>query len=217
MKITHVKFVVICSFWVVSCQQNKPENQQNSVDKTENVTADATPVFWTTICQDSGFSYFFDCNKEDCYQIELLNDPFKDFVVITLNLEDSLTDVIRFNRFAVSSSKSQTYGKKGMLNKVYPIINPMTKDTIFCFQKTENTIKVGKRQDLNYFFSTTIWQLPAKDKSPELDGESWRVKGRNQGKEVSIVRWNFSDTLYYSNIQKLLDLCKVKDYKYKKG
>lgn len=74
---------------------------------------------------------------------------------------------------------------------------------------------MGKREDLNYFFSSTIWQIPKEDKSPGIDGESWRVKGRNGGKEISVVRWNFNDSLYYSNIQKLLDLFKIRDYGYK--
>jgi hypothetical protein len=103
-----------------------------------------------------------------------------------------------------------------MLTKVYPLVGPTANDTILCIHKSTKTIKIRKQQDLNSFFSTTIWQMPVKDKAPELDGESWRVMGRNGDKKVSVVRWNFEDSLYYSNIQKLLDPFKIKDYKYNK-
>ena len=216
MEVTFFNFVVIFSLLIVSCMQDKAHNQQKSVDKVKGVTIDSTPIFWATICKNSDFSYFFNCNKENCYQIELLNDRFKDLVVITLNLDDSLTDIIHFNRFSFRSSKNYTYDAKSILKKAYPIINPITKDTIFCIHKNAKIMKLRKQHDLNYFFSTTIWQIPAKDKKPDLDGESWGVKGRNKDKEVSIVRWSFSDSLYYSNIQNLLDLCKINDYRYKK-
>lgn len=162
---------------IVSCVQDKSQNQQKSVGKPEDVTTDSIPIFWTTICKSSDFSYFFNCNKENCYQIELLNDPFKDLVVITLNLNDSLTDIIHFNRFAFRFSKNYTHDAKSIFKKVYPIINPITKDTIFCIHKNAKIMKIRKQQDLNYFFSTTIWQIPTKDKSPDLDGESWGGKG----------------------------------------
>lgn len=208
--------IAIFSLLIFSCVQDKPQSPQKSVSKTEDATTDSIPIFWATICKNSDFSYFFNCNKENCYQIELFNDPFKDLVVITLNLNDSLTDIIHLNRFSFRASKNFTKDKKNTLKKVYPIINPITKDTIFCGHQNTKTMKVAKQQDLNYFFSTTIWQIPTKDKNLDLDGESWKVKGRNGDKEVAIVRWNFSDSLYYSKIQNLLDLCKVSDYQYKK-
>lgn len=211
-----MNIVVIISLLIISCMREKPPKQQTSTDKTQNVATDSIPILWSTICQNSDFPYLFDCSKENCYQVELLNDPFKDLVVITLNLNDSLNDIIRFNRFSFKFSRNYA-NDKNKLNKVYPIINSITKDTIFCIHENTKTLKIEKQHDLDYFFSTTIWQIPTEDKSPNtlLDGESWKVKGRNREGEISVVRWNFSDTIYYGNIQKLLDLFKINEYKFK--
>jgi hypothetical protein len=78
-------------------------------------------------------------------------------------------------------------------------------------------LKIKKQDNINHFFSRMIWNMtPVDVEASGLDEETWTVKGRFQGKEILLTRRAFKDSTYYSNLQTLLDICKIKDYKYKK-
>lgn len=69
---------------------------------------------------------------------------------------------------------------------------------------------------MNIFFTKSIWLMPPNDENiSELDGETWEIKARSGNREMVLSRHLFKDSIYYSNIQNILDICKIKDYKYK--
>jgi hypothetical protein len=213
-------YIILFVFSLLACNEERSSTQKkiiepykDTVDKSEKV-----PIFWRTICEKQQFSNFFDCSNSDCYQIELLNDPFKDFVVLTVNTQDSFFDIINYHRFAFKVSKNSTdhsNSRKPLF--MIPIVNTSMQDTIFCLCMGEKKRKRKKNATLNIFFSKYIWEIPQNEEdTPELDNETWKIKARSGGSEILLSRHNFKDSLYYASIQNILNECNINDYRYKK-
>jgi hypothetical protein len=210
-------FLYIFSFFSCGRDQSSNPKPPIGVSKDSITTPKPVPIFWKNICEDSRFTKLFDCNTLDCYQIELLNDPFKDLVILTVNIQDSLTDEIYYNRFSFKTHKEKNKLNKDKPTNLFPIVNNVTKDTIFCYFRGEKKIKIKKNVDVNTFFTNSIWVMPRNEENlSELDVETWNVKGRSGGREIMLSRHKFKDSTYYSNIQNILNICKINDYKYKK-
>jgi hypothetical protein len=76
-------------------------------------------------------------------------------------------------------------------------------------------IKIDKNIDLNTFLKQTIWGMATEDEIRSvLDPESWILKARSGSRKIVLNRHSFRDSIYYSNIQNILNICKIKDYKY---
>ena len=205
----------LCVFF--ACEEGRPSIQKHSVAEFADTTAfNTTPIFWKTICENSRFNNLFDCNASDCYQIELLNDPFKDFIAIVINTQDSLSDEFSYYRFHFKTSNSASKANSSRDGNLIPIVNTLTHDTIFCISMGEKSIKTKKNTNVNTFFAKTIWDMPENDtEMSELDPETWRIKARVGERERILSRHSFKDSVFYSNIQYILNKCKIKDYTYK--
>ncbi|MBL7825499.1 MAG: hypothetical protein JNJ57_02635 [Saprospiraceae bacterium] len=214
MKQTILLCLLGCLYFGFGCS-NEPSSNPETSTISNNEThemVDSVPIFWKTICSYNKFANLFDCNTFDCYQIELINDPFKDFVALTIKIQDSIPDVIYYNRFSSKNSRIKTKN-----NFVIPVINPITKDTFIYSCSAEIELKIELDPKIEFFFERTIWEIPRKDKMIDMtDSETWLTKGRSSGRAIIVSRYLFQDSIYYSNIQKLLDICKISDYKYDK-
>jgi hypothetical protein len=199
-------------FLFTGCADEPVKISQISPSNYMEVTSDEKPLFWQEICRSRDFSYMYDCNNYNCYQIELYNSPFKDFTVVTIDIRDSTKDIIFLNAFKKNNNK--TINK----NEQIIMINPSTKDTIkYFYRKTSKLIISPKDKSINNFLLNTIWRLPNKDGDIHLlDPEIWTIKARSGNREIVLNRHLFKDSIYYSNIQNILNICKIKDYKYKK-
>ena len=203
-------FTLVVIFW--TCKSDQPRNSESSTNPESDtaIIHNQRSPFWEIICQKNQFDHLFDCTTLDCYQVELLQNPFKDFVILSLYMQDSSITKIYYNRFSFSTSR---FNKKNF-DFIFHIINPLTKDTLFCTHKYEKTkiIKIDAKMDA--FFNELIWDMPLFDEEVLIDPESWKIKGRKGGKEIILNRHTFGDSLYYKNIQILLDIFNIKDYKY---
>jgi hypothetical protein len=211
--ITHFVVVIL----MISCKNEPPKDKEKEVIVNKDSIANEIPLFWKEACKNVYFDNLFECNLSTNYQVELLNDPFKDLVVITLDIKDSLFDVIYYNRFIYRvNSKNNIKNSVNVKSRIV-MVNPITKDTLFFKYPETKKIIIKKRDDIRRFFNETIWNIPVQDNDrPDFDGEVWRIKCRNGNTSKVLTRMTFSDSTYYSNIQILLDICKIKDYKYVK-
>lgn len=203
-------------FSLVNCtSESKRVSGQEGSSHVEN-TANEKPPFWKEICKLEEFEYMYYCHDRNCYQIELHNSPFKDLVVITLDISDSTRDLIYYNRFKDGFPPKVNNEKVESDVKLIVIVNPVTRDSIKYFYKNTSKIILNpKNKDVNIFLSDAIWGLSAQDGDiNQFDPEIWKLKGRSGGKEILLSRHIFKDSIFYSNIQKVLDICKIKDYKY---
>ena len=201
-----------------SCKnESKPIPQIIDTEKVEAIPKEK-PLFWQAICNYGDFLYMYDCNNYSCYQIELYNSPFKDFTVVTIDIRDSTKDIIFLNvfrrNFPFKKNNNKTINKNEQIIMMYP----NTKDTItYFYKKTSKLIISPKDKGINNFLLNTIWNLPDKDEDIHLlDPETWTIKVRSGNQEIELKRHLFKDSIYYSNIQNILNICKIKDYKYKK-
>lgn len=197
------------------CLSNCSEEAPNSpTTKAQPVI----PKIWTEASKDENLRFLYDCNNgNDIYQVELESYAMKDLVLLTVDLSNPDFDLVYYSRF------KPHIGDKGFKATIKPptraliFSNPVTKDTMFLVYKKPIQIKIQpKDTSINHFLSEGIWGMfPHKERHGELfHGESWTVKGRKDGKEIQITRSNLTDSTYYSNIQHILNLCKIKDYAY---
>lgn len=204
-----------------SCSEAPPNiPKENNVQKEKTEYQRAKSPFWIEARKDENLRFLYDFNTaNELYQVELFNDPFKDFVYITLDLSNPDFDLIYYSRFKYRIHKKGEETTIKPPKKVLTIVNPVTKDTIFFIYKKPIQIK-RKPKDIaiNHFFSKAIWGMsPVEEHFLELDAEKWDVIGRKDGKEIQLRRNSFTDSTYYSNIQHILDICKIKDYSYRKN
>jgi hypothetical protein len=210
MKYTYLFFLI---FLICTCKR-----QQKQVQIPEEETYDDLPKGFILgeECKVKDLSFFYDCHQNDCYQVELISS-YQDLVVLTLNLNGTKNDTIYYTRF---HRHNRIIKPSKKFNVLYGVI-PLTKDTIwsYSFKLPKKIITKSKNTKINYFFNTLIWDMEKEEKEQlELfHGETWRVKGRIKGKEITLNRRIYEDSTYYSNLQTLLDICKIKDYKYKKN
>jgi hypothetical protein len=126
--------VIICFIGLlISCKENKTTSNIPPTNKNEDVAKDQKPLFWEISCKNDNFVNLFDCNKSNCYQVELLSHLYKDIVILTLYINDSLVDKIYYNRFSVRSSRSNIFKKRKNDNNKFPIIYPINKDTFWYY------------------------------------------------------------------------------------
>jgi hypothetical protein len=209
MKYTYLFFLI---FLICTCKR-----QQKQVQIPEEETYDDLPKGFILgeECKVKDLSFFYDCNQNDCYQVELISS-YQDLVVLTLNLSSTKNDKIYYTRFRRHEYPIKS-GKR--LNLLHVFI-PSTNDTIraYSYKTPKKIITKSKNTQINYFFNTLIWDMEKEGKKPVgiFEGEIWRVKGRIKGKEITLNRSTYEDSTYFSNLQTLLDICKIKDYKYKK-
>jgi hypothetical protein len=211
-----MKYICCIALLFCSCKnESKPISQIIDTDKVEVIPKEK-PHFWKEACNLKDFECLYDCNNLNCYQVELLCDPFKDFVVITLDLSDSTKDIVFYNRFDYDLHPLDNHKKKN--TKVLKMAFPGSKDTIsYSYPLPKKLIIRPKNKEINTFFTNTIWEMPQNEENlSELDVETWNVKGRLGGREIMLSRHKFKDSTYYSNIQNILNICKIKDYKYQK-
>lgn len=203
----------------LACRNENPPVKIPPQEKVlENSSESDLPEFWKEACNTDDLKLLFDCNaaEKDYYQIELLQDPFKDYVIISLIFKQENIDKIYLTRFHFSMSDKPGPNSKRFKEKLC-VINPMTKASLyFYYNKPRSIHNLHHVKQINHFFTNTLWALPTKENvGSELDPETWHVKGRKNGKESHWTRHLAQDSLFYSNLQLLLDICKVKDYKYK--
>lgn len=168
------------------------------------------PLIWKAACEKGVFSSLFDCHRHDCFQIELLHEPFKEWVMLTLDFKDTQTCTIIYNRFRYSTSD------KYLTNKIV-VENPFTKDSLFYqYDPPQNRMVELNNSELYHFFYDAIWRMEKDDGGSNIDPEIWKIKGRLDGKELSIKRTLFKDSLFYRPIQRVLDVFKIKDYRFEK-
>lgn len=196
------------------CCKGESKNKHLPISESDEVSAaNGLPIFWSEICSLPEFPYLFDCKTGPCFQIELTCDPFKDFIVITIPIKDSLIDTLFCNRFIFKHSLSKTKNEK--VFKTIPIINPVTNDTtIWMYENLPQIKELSQNRKINHFFFTTIWNTYQRDTVIFFDPEKWKIKGRLDDKSILIERVAFKDSTFYENIQTILDLFEIKDYKY---
>ncbi len=213
-----MKYIYCIALLFCSCKnESKPIPKGIDTEKVEVIPKEK-PLFWQEACKLKDFEYLYDCNNLNCYQIELLCDPFKDFVVITLDLSDSTKDIVFYYRFDYDLPPLNSHKKVNKNTKVLKMAFPGSKDTIsYSYPLPKKLIIRPKNKEINTFFTNTIWELPDKDEDIHLlDPETWKIKARSGNQEIELKRHLFKDSIYYSNIQNILNVCKIKDYKYKK-
>ncbi|MCC7464844.1 MAG: hypothetical protein IT261_01160 [Saprospiraceae bacterium] len=214
MQIQLLIFIILSATLNFSCDGDKLEDKKASVASVKKNSLKPLSLFWEKACESDVLMHSFDCSKMDCYQIELFQDPFKDLVVITLDLRDSLSDIIYCSRFRYGSRSKKSI-QESKANALI-LANSSIGDTItFLYEMPLKLVVKPKNQNINTFFSETIWTLsPVDEDSDWLDPEVWMVKGRSGEREIVIKRHTFKDSVYYNNLQRVLNICKVKDYKY---
>lgn len=186
--------------------QNKPVITNSGMIRT---------VFWEQVCATNEFSDFFYCNTHDAYHVELLS-AFKDYIVITADISDSIYNYYHCARFSprVNKPDEKPVGHS-QKRQFVTVINPLVPDTLYFEYGQPKIIKAHKNPKLDDFFINQIWQTRLmKDTFSFLDPETWRISSRKMGKEIQLMRTDFKDSVYYSNIQMLLDICKIKDYQF---
>jgi hypothetical protein len=212
-----MKYIYCIALLFCSCKnESKQIPQIIDTDKVEVIPKEK-PLFWQEACKLKDFECLYDCNNLNCYQIELYNSPFKDFVVITLDLSDSTKDIVFYNRFKYELQSLENHKKTNKNTNVLKMAFPGSKDTIrYSYPLPKKLIIRPKNKEINTFFTNTIWELPDKDEDIHLlDPEIWTTKARSGNQETELKRHLFKDSIYYINIQNILNICKIKDYKYK--
>ena len=211
-------FLVIPIF-LSSCSEAPPNiPKENNVQKEKAEYQRAKSPFWIEARKDENLRFLYDCNTaNELYQVELSNEPFKDFVYITVDLSNPDFDLIYYSRFKPRIHHKGATATNKPPKQALTIVNPFTQDTIFFIYKKPIQIKrQPKDAAINQFFTKTIWELYLKDENRDIDPEIWSIIGRKDGKEIQLMRNSFTDSTYYSNIQHILDICKIKDYSYRK-
>ncbi len=218
-KIKAVIFFLLLPMLVYySCNNSPKESSASQVIEADKTDSNYKPIFWELVCQTGEFPVLFDCNEDSIsHQIELQNDPFKDLLILTIKMNSSHIDAIYYSRF-IFKSKTPLPKNRRQQYKHFSIGNPMTKDSVYCYFTPIKKIVLNHKEDtLINFLKTTIWNMPTKDESEiELDAETWQIKGRNGKAKILLTRSSFNDSIYYSNIQRIIDICNIKDYEYKK-
>lgn len=193
--------------FLYSCSKTTEKQTQ------KNIVAQQTP-FDSIICGLQDFNYLYQCNQIDStFQVELWNDPFKDLILITCSIKDNEIDSLRYARFRFNSKRRNT------LDQPKFIVNPYTNDTLFISWQAPKAMRVTKnRTELGQFLLNVVWKSQGQNDPPcELDCESWTLKGRIGDKQIKLIRNTFSDTLFYHNLQFMLDECKIVDYKFQQN
>lgn len=201
----------------------KPENTEAEPEPSDAAQRAGSP-FWQAACRQPDLGFMFDCNDGDpSYQIELTHEPFKDYVVLTLEHgSDSLITAVYYTRFdyvpTYSLDKYRATNKYKSINSLI-VVNPTTKDKLYFFYEKPKKFQICQNAgQISRFFNESIWTMPLKGQfSPAIDPEGWHVRGRKRGMEQVWSRYSFlEDSAYYIGLQKVLDLAGVKDYKYER-
>ena len=170
-------------------------------------------------CQNSGLNYLYNCSDStELYQVEL-KGHFKDVVFLTATIKDSMVTNLYYTRFHHKCSESSIPPPSKYSNKVISAKSPLASFYVHFYYKSVKKEISDKAlaTDLYEFFSNYFWYLPESEKlsSDILDPETWDIVGRKPGrKELRVSRQSSYDHLFYSNIQKAIDVFNIKDYKY---
>jgi hypothetical protein len=98
-------------------------------------------------------------------------------------------------------------------NKRTQMIIPGNGGVIYCFYNKPQKIRTSNELKLlSSFFSDQLWKMPRKDAGADIDPEVWSIIARKDGQVAHWSRELFRDSVYYGNLQRLLDLCKVEEY-----
>jgi hypothetical protein len=96
------------------------------------------------------------------------------------------------------------------------MIIPGNGGAIYCFYNKPQKIRTSNELKLlSSFLSDQLWKMPRKDAGADIDPEVWSIIARKDGQVAHWSRELFRDSVYYGNLQRLLDLCKVEEYLYK--
>lgn len=212
-------------FFLFSCKNEKGRTADSLSDlerKSEKIIEKALPTseipfLWKNyLCSLSEFSSFFYCDtsNSDRFEINFMNDPFKDPLLISIEMGNNGISDIYFSRFSFHYD-SLSFKMDGKTKQI-KISLPYDNGTIFCsYLLPKKIVDRSKFSQLDNFFLQELWKLPFEtDEPPELDGEGWYVFARKGGIAYKWRRYSFADSIYYSNLQTLLDLCGVEDFKY---
>jgi hypothetical protein len=217
-------FIVLCSFFYCNSDVSQKKVYNELEDSRhahklflDSIFKNSNTAYDNVNCSDPDFSYFFPCNKsEECYQVELSCSLsyLKDDVVISIIYDEGkIIDIVLTRSGLIMPGKNKF--RMGKSKKIIFCQNPLTKETFhLSCSKPRKVYTNTDLSELNNFFSKTLWSLYNRDSSYVIDGESWLIKGKKEEKISKWVRISFKDSVYYSNIQKLLDICKVKEYSY---
>ncbi len=216
-----MKYIFLFYFilFFLSCNDHK-RSKGIAIDQLQHPDSlkNELPYLWRENCKNSDFKLLFDCDnsEKEYYQIELFHDPFKDMAVMSLIFRNGAIYEIYVTRFHIVTSRNKVNSKR--FTKKLLLIMPYSNDTLYCFyNKPKNVTTLGNVERLSHFFSSTLWTMPRRESSrSELDPETWTIKGRKNGEQSTWERHLSQDSVFYTNIQQVIDLCKIKDYKYKK-
>jgi hypothetical protein len=217
--------VFLFIFCLLYCKNDKPKIESNSIEYNELSNNDTSSYkqgyFWVKNCINSDFKLLFDCNTEnyELYQIALNNDLVKDCVFISLMFRNEQISEIYLTKLYLSPNKNLLKQKK--FNKKIIFNAPDSSRLMYCYYN--KPVKVTWKIDLlklSTFFNEILWLKPLQInyKGHDTDTEIWYINGRKNGKEgywSGFVTAKL-DSIYYTNLQALLDICKVTDYKYTK-
>jgi len=186
-----------------------------------NSTSLEVPYAWKEyFCKEPEFRNFFFCDslKRNSFEIVFMQDPFKDPLTIELKVNED-GKIIEMSYVLLDFSTDRFDPKVKKNSKKLTIFNSYSGTSLFCSYDLPKIINdPAGLERLNPFFSEVIWTLPYEtERCGLLDPETWYVFARKNGKEYKWVRSCFDDSLYYSNLQILLDLCGEKGFKYEKG
>jgi hypothetical protein len=177
-----------------------------------------TPYVWENyLCLLPEFAPFFYCDslKKDRFEAVFFRDPIKGPIHISLGIKNEKIEDVYFVNMHFSSDSINLVSKKFSRHIAFSM--PVTGNRMVC--SYDPPIAISSRSlpdDLNVFFSQLIWELPFSVEGDEyLDSEVWSVMGRKEGKEYYWSRQSFKDTVFCANLQLLLDLCRVEDFKYR--
>lgn len=193
-------------------------NQQKKIEKDEHNNEyekylDSLDYKYLN-CKNIYFRTLFGCRDSinNCFQIELTS-PFIPKIIIPLNLDEknnlSYIKFHKFNKIPFDTILSYPffvdYYAKNDFN-----------DSLFCIFEIVNTKhNTSLPTEVKLFFIEYIWELPnleGQNSSGVLDPTVWCVKGRRNGQSLKWERYMGKDSLYYENIQKVLDSYEIKEY-----
>ena len=209
------------------CKEGTADNSRVSsaqFDTLSNVNS-TIPTIWNILCDIKGFEIISYCNSKnqyaEYYEVELMHDPFKPTVIISLLVKYKHIEKIYITRIDLSTKYSEHLRKK---YEGYYLINLRpSQPVLHCFYDAPKEVDLSKRMTekntlkLDLFFTQTIWLMPEINSTKTyLDPETWNVRAIKDQVQKKIVRQDWEDEIYYENIQVLLNLCKITDYQYKK-
>lgn len=204
--------IIVPAFLLFSCGKN--EKRSNSLIK--NVKIEIPYIWKDYYCLIPGFSSSLYCDHEykEKYQIELTTESYQASVFILLELDSSK---ITMKHTKITYSDSNNFKSKANIVKIP--IQPDRNINLYCQYSDFKEIALEKCCfEIFDFFHNQIWNIPCElaNEDTQFDPEVWRVIGRKNGLEKKWTRMTFTDSVFYSNIQKVLDYAKIKEYKYKK-